>query len=422
MLFKRHVNEREVNKREILLYLGVFPLVFMIFGIVMSFYEQDFIHNYINILQSPAILITDFFEIGGIGASFINAALIGFFNLYILKKLEMKINGLIIAAFMTVIGFSFFGKNIINILPIYLGGYLYTRQQNKSIKDIIVIIMFATALSPIISQLIFSHSIVEPLNVILGVGLGVLIGFIITPLSAQMLKFHDGYSLYNIGFTAGILGTLITSVLRTFDINIMPVSFIYQRYDGHIKILMIALFIYLIILGLYINKNMFVNYTDIYAFSGRTVTDFTFLIGYGASFFNMGLLGLVFTFLMIILNATLNGPVLAGIFTVVGFGAFGKHLKNCLPPVLGVMIMALILGLELNNTGIVLAILFSTTIAPIAGKFGIGYGILSGVLHLAVVSNIGIVHGGINLYNNGFSGGLVAGILVPIIDAFRKEK
>ena len=35
--------------------------------------------------------------------------------------------------------------------------------------------------------------------------------------------------------------------------------------------------------------------------------------------------------------------------------------------------------------------------------------------------NIGYLHGGMNLYNNGFAGGLVAAVLVPIIESFRKE-
>jgi hypothetical protein len=65
-------------------------------------------------------------------------------------------------------------------------------------------------------------------------------------------------------------------------------------------------------------------------------------------------------------------------------------------------------------------VLFSTTIAPIAGTYGPLIGILSGVLHMMIVTNIGVVHGGINLYNNGFSGGLVAAFLVPIVDALSK--
>ncbi len=422
MILRSNIEERELHKEQILLILAGFPLAFLLFGIVMSFIEKDFFYNFYEILRSPTILLTDFFAVGGIGAAFINVSLIGFFNLYLLKKFKLKINGIIIAAFMTVLGFSFFGKNIINIIPIYVGGYLFARNQNKHLRDVIVVIMFATGLSPIISQLMFSHNISSPLNIIYGITLGVLIGFIMTPLSSHMIKFHDGYSLYNIGFTAGVLGTVITSFLRAIDLDVMPVNIIYQQYDGHIKILISSLFVYLILMGIYIKKSIPKNYTDIHRYSGRTVTDFTFLLGYGITFINMGVLGIVFTVLVTVIGGTLNGPVLAGIFTIVGFAAFGKHLKNCYPPVIGVILMALVLGLDLADTSTILAILFSTTMAPISGKFGMFWGMVAGVMHLVVVMNVGMVHGGVNLYNNGFSGGIVAGVLVPIIDAFKREK
>ncbi|WP_125006269.1 DUF1576 domain-containing protein [Clostridium tagluense] len=35
--------------------------------------------------------------------------------------------------------------------------------------------------------------------------------------------------------------------------------------------------------------------------------------------------------------------------------------------------------------------------------------------------NLAYLHGGLNLYNNGFAGGMVCIILIPIITAFRKE-
>ncbi|MDD3917406.1 MAG: DUF1576 domain-containing protein [Synergistaceae bacterium] len=36
---------------------------------------------------------------------------------------------------------------------------------------------------------------------------------------------------------------------------------------------------------------------------------------------------------------------------------------------------------------------------------------------------VGVLHAGFNLYNNGFAGGLVAAILVPLIETFRgREK
>ena len=87
----------------------------------------------------------------------------------------------------------------------------------------------------------------------------------------------------------------------------------------------------------------------------------------------------------------------------------------------GVILTAVFFGYELSSTGIVLAVLLSTTLAPIAGTYGPIIGMVAGVFHMILVTNVGVIHGGINLYNNGFAGGLAAGILVPIIDAFKKD-
>ena len=69
-----------------------------------------------------------------------------------------------------------------------------------------------------------------------------------------------------------------------------------------------------------------------------------------------------------------------------------------------------------------LALLLSTTLAPIAGEFGIFAGILAGFRHSSVALNVGIVYGGMNLYNNGFAGGIVAAFLVPVIQSVRSRR
>ena len=69
-----------------------------------------------------------------------------------------------------------------------------------------------------------------------------------------------------------------------------------------------------------------------------------------------------------------------------------------------------------------LALLLSTTLAPIAGEFGVLAGILAGFLHSSVALNVGIVYGGMNLYNNGFAGGLVAIFLVPVIQSIMDRR
>jgi hypothetical protein len=125
MAILNRFEERELHKENKLLILLAFPLAFFLFGLYMNFFVEQradtIFEGFANIILSPTILITDFIEVGGVGAAFINAALVGFVNLYILKRLKLRINGLLIAAFMTLIGFSFFGKNVLNIIPLYIG-------------------------------------------------------------------------------------------------------------------------------------------------------------------------------------------------------------------------------------------------------------------------------------------------------------
>lgn len=47
-----------------------------------------------------------------------------------------------------------------------------------------------------------------------------------------------------------------------------------------------------------------------------------------------------------------------------------------------------------------------------------GKGMIVGFIHTSMVLNIDVLHGGLNLYNNGFSGGLVAMMIIPLLDFF----
>jgi tetrahydromethanopterin S-methyltransferase subunit F len=70
----------------------------------------------------------------------------------------------------------------------------------------------------------------------------------------------------------------------------------------------------------------------------------------------------------------------------------------------------------------VLAALFGTTLAPIAGRFGWHWGLVAGFVHSSVVQTVGQLHGGLVLYNNGFAAGLVAAVLLPVILALRSAE
>ncbi len=419
------VKEKDIGRVGMTRFLILLPLVFLIIGLIYGLGTDNLATILIGlkaITLSPTILLTDFLEVGGVASSLINVALVGFFNIYLIRRYELKINGVLIAAFFTVLGFSFFGKNLFNILPIYLGGYLYTKYQKISFKEVIAVIMFGTALSPLISEIGFYGFLNPMIALALAVAVGVFIGFVIVPLSSHMLKFHDGYNLYNIGFTSGIIGTVMTSFLRSVGITVTPVNIIYADNDWVIILLVITILVCLFFCGLYINGEALSEYKRILVYKGRLISDYTHLVGYGVTLVNMSLIGMVSLGYVLLVGGVVNGPVLAGVFTVMGFGAFGKHLKNIIPVMLGVIICAMILGYELNSTGVIISVLFSTTLAPIAGTYGPIIGLISGMLHMVLVTNVGVIHGGVNLYNNGFSGGIVAAVLIPVVDAFKKGR
>jgi hypothetical protein len=178
----------------------------------------------------------------------------------------------------------------------------------------------------------------------------------------------------------------------------------------------------IIIIGFIINNKSFRGYKEIFKFSGKAVNDYTQLIGFGLTFINMGVMGLISVIFVYLAGGVLNGPIIGGILTIAGFSAFGNHPKNSIPIMIGVYICAMIGVYDIKSTAVIIAGLFGTTLAPIAGNYGIIAGIVAGFLHLCVVMNVGVIHGGINLYNNGFAGGLVASILFPIIEAFKINK
>ena len=151
------------------------------------------------------------------------------------------------------------------------------------------------------------------------------------------------------------------------------------------------------------------------------MADFVFMDGVGPTFMNMAVMGLLAIGWLWLVGGDLNGPTLGGVITIVGFAAFGMHPKNCAPIVAGIWAATLLLRYRPADPSIQLAALFGMGLAPIAGQFGVVWGIIAGMLHCAIVTTVGSVYGGLNLYNNGFTAGLVALILVPLIQSFKKE-
>lgn len=373
-----------------------------------------------KIILSPSILLSGYISIGNLGSAFFNSGLILLIGLFISKLNKVSISGPIVASIFTMGGFAFFGKNIYNIWSIILGVYIYSLTQEESFNKFIIVAFFGTALAPMISQISFGYDFNPIIAIVVSNLIGIISGFFFPPLANHFINFHQGFNLYNMGFTAGVVGTILMSFFRSLGLNSSNPNILSSGNNTVLSIYFICLFISMIVLGFFLNNKSFKGYKKLLGFSGRTVSDFIGLSGFGVSLINMGILGIMAVLYVLLVKGDLNGPIIGGIFTIVGFGAFGKHARNVVFIVFGVYLATLFNIWDPSSTSVILAALFGTSLAPISGKFGWKYGILTGFMHLSLVMNVGYLHGGMNLYNNGFSAGLLAAVLVPIIDSFRK--
>ncbi|MFW6319142.1 MAG: DUF1576 domain-containing protein [Bacillota bacterium] len=402
-------------------------IVYIIAGVLfLTAFIFDSIENiyfgYLAILQSPSVLISDYLHIGGLGATMFNVASIMLLNLFMLQKLNIKMTGPVFAGLLTIAGFSFFGKNLFNTLPIYLGIYLYARTQKLPFGSFIIVILFSTGISPIVSFLLFGTEWPLFIGILAGVIVGIFTGFVLPPLATNTLRFHRGYNLYNIGFAMGVLSMLYAAILRSFDINLDlggPSSYIYHTELMIITILLSSIFISFAFIK---DKSVLKNYPTLLKRSGRSVSDFLKDHGKAVTMLNVGIMGLVALTLLLVLNLKISGAVMGGILTVMGFGAFGKHPRNAIPVMVGAYLGVLLTNYTLDSVGIVIALLFVTAVSPIAGKYGIIVGIVAGFIHILITPLSYAFQGGFDLYNNGFAAGFVAALMVPVLEIILKDK
>ncbi|HPC72544.1 MAG TPA: DUF1576 domain-containing protein [Treponema sp.] len=400
------------------------PLFIILLGIICFFFvlaflvepPLDVLYGYYNILTHPGRLISDFSSIGGIGAVLLNVSLMGFLGLLVIQLAGVSLSGPTFAAIMTIIGFSFFGKTPVNTAPIVFGVYIAAKLAGKSFKNYLIIALFGTAFGPITSYVANISGLHPLVAILLGLLLGMIVGVFLPSLAIAMLRLHEGYNLYNVGFSCGFLGLFFASLFTAVGMDLS----IQVEWNTTFSLILTAIIpivsLLLIIAGISVDgiKKSVTGLMAIQKLSGRLPADFTDLVSPGAALLNAGLLGLAGSIYVISIGAVFNGPVIGALFTIIGFGTFGKHLKNVWPVVSGILAATLISGKSPTAPGPLLALLFGTTLAPIAGEFGIVPGIIAGFLHLVLVERTAVWHGGLVLYNNGFSGGLVATFIFAV--------
>lgn len=398
---------------------------FALICIGYAFFVQD-VHGIIDglrkIITSKCALITDYYDVGGMGATLINVGVLALLFLLLNHLAKAEFNGFTLATFFITAGFTFFGKNLVNVWPIILGNYLYAILFKVKYKDTVKIGMLSTALAPIVSEAYFMLSTdVIIYKLLFALFIGILVG-LVTPMVGKFTpKCHQGYQLYNIGFAAGIVGMAFVAVFNYSNYTVVGNSHWSSAYLIESIILMSLIALYYLILSLIIDPKGYKNLIPLVRNQTQNGCDYIKKFGTATTLLNIVIVCVFYTALVPILGAPLSGAAVGAIQSIIGFAAYGKNLYNSFFIMLGILILTLIEGADLSATGVILAILFGTCLAPITDRYGPICGILAGALHVCVVRNVLVLHSGLNLYNNGFSAGMVCIFIIPIFDALKER-
>ena len=417
-----HAAPRHARYDSLLNYLWIFTVCLALLGFVLDS-PENILKGLIAIVMTEDALITDYFLVAGPGAALVNSALVTSISLVLLRLSGDTLNGMTLVEVGLMSGFSLFGKNYLNIWPILLGSWLYPVSRKEPYGSYVGIGLMATALSPVISYIVLDNGWG---SVPLGIIVGIVIGYIMAPLAAYTYRIQNGMNLYNVGFSCGLVAFICVPLMSGFGATPETKYRWAGGYDLTFALVLGIFCLLLILCGLLICGipiwAAWAGYRMLLNTSGRAPSDYLRMFGPAPVLINTGVNGLIGTAFILLGGGDLNGPTIGGILTIMGFSAFGKHARNIIPVMAGVFLGSALMHWKLSDPAVQLACLFCTTLAPVSGYFGWPYGVLAGFLHSSVVLFTSTPVAGMNLYNNGFSGGMVAIVLYPLLIAIARHR
>ena len=293
-------------------------------------------------------------------------------------------------------------------------------------KSFIITILFSTGISPIVSYCFFGFGFEYYIGIPLGILVGIIVGFIIPAFASHTIIFHEGYNLYNTGFALGIVSLVFYSIFTFFNLKVnLALDYDYKTTKVFYLILP-TISIISIIISFINDHHVLSKYKALIKTHGRLVSDYIHDFSKETVLLNFGVIGLCLSIIGYIFKIPMNGVVFGSALSILGFAGFGMHIKNVLPVWIGAGITIFISMLVNNDYTLsistIIAFIFASGLAPVCGKFGFIYGVIAGVMHIIITPVMINMHGGFDLYNNGFSAGFTAAILCVIAERILKKE
>ena len=423
---------------------------FIIAAVCMSDRAQ-MLTGFGKILTGTCKISTNYFELGGYAATFLNMGLVGLFCTLLCCLPGAKPNNVTTLGVLLTIGFGSWGINPLNMIPTILGVCLYCLVKKEKLGAMSNAMMYSTGIAPLISELLLRYPAAEYigfnwLGLVLALFVGLIIGFFLPAGLAHAPNIHKGYDHYSaavpIGFTAFFLRVVLYNVLLGWKIgdigaNLSTLGALATASWARTNIFCIVVFVFCILLAFLMGCKP-KDYWNLMKDPGHGVS-FTTKYGNAPFLMNVGVFGLMIL-AYFNLAAAIDGT---NIWTGMTFGIVfcmlatcnsGSHPRNVWPIMAGYMITSFLFGwlfkllggesygLTIGSQSILIGLCYANGLSPISGKYGFGYGILAGGLHYLLVSAVPDLHGGFCLYNGGLTAALICLLLVPQLEKFCKTK
>ena len=441
-------NLRELSESA---FLRLFFFLFSSFFLVAAFFmpdRADIIPGLLRIIQNPTLSSTNAFSIGGYAATFLNMGLLGIICSVLYSIPGDKPNHEAVLVTLLTIGFGSWGIHILNIWPTMMGVVLYCLVKKEPLGNYTNLMMLTTGLAPFISEILVRYphdqvvSITLP-RILLAFVVGIPAGFTIPAGLKNAPNVHKGLTIYSAALPVGMAAFLMQSILyRVMGVAIPnAVSTLSVSSAVIVNTFCCILFASCILAALVLGCRPR-DYWKL-MIDPKVVTNFSATYGNSVMLMNVGMFGFFILGYYNLIGAEFNGVTFGVIFCMLCTCNAGSHPANVWPIMLGYALISRIFlmiapyaqgdfTLYINAQSIVVGLCYANGLSLLSDKYGWFWGMVAAMLHYCMVTTTPLVHGGMCLYNGGFTTGLVCLLLMPTLEkivdpklerrALRKQK
>ena len=432
---------KNLNKMSEDHFLKIFFTCFSLSFIIASGFMPDVDQlsvGLLRILNSRTKAATNFFSVGGYAATFLNMGLVGLICTWLYCIPGRQANNAATLVTLLTVGFGSWGIHILNIWPTILGVALHCLVKGEKLGSRTNAMLFSTGLAPFMSELMVRYPYPEtvgihPSGVALALIVGVFVGYFLPAGLDNSPKIHKGFALYSAALPIGMTAFLLNGFLyKAMGVPVPDAVSDLSVADPSIcNTFCIVLFVGFIVVALLMGCSPKHYIQSI--LSPQHVVHFGAAFGNAAMLMNAGVFGLFILGYFNFVGAEFNGIVFGSVFCMLSTCNSGSHPLNAIPILMGYAFaefffqtMTPFSGGEvthlLRSQSLIVGICYANGLSPIAHEYGWRYGILVSAMHFCMVTTTPQLHGGMCLYNGGFTAALVCLLILPGMERHFRTK